>query len=285
MQLSYPLTIKHRFKVVLTTITILGCAFLPFGLQIALAETSTSIQSQLLNDDNFVAALKQKLGKQEVDKTAVQEIMKTYLLENPEFLLQVEQALTDQQQKKMAASQTATIDSMKDEIFNSKQDIVLGNPLGKVTLVEFFDYNCGYCRRSLPDIMTLVKQNNNLRLVLKDFPILGEDSVKAHIVARAFYALEPEKYAQFFQQVMTAKGRATEASAIKVAVSLGANEAQLRAKMRDSKIQDPFKTNAKIAYQLNINGTPSYVLGHEVIVGAVEKSTLEEKLDKLNKGK
>lgn len=283
MKLFYPLTLNHRFKVALTAIPLLGCAFLPVGSQNAWGQSGTSIQSQLLNDDDFVAALKQKLGIQQVDKKEVQEIMKSYLLENPEFLLQVEQAFTDQQQKKMAASQTTTIDAMKDEIFNSKSDIVLGNPQGKVTLVEFFDYNCGYCRRSLPDIMALIKQDNNLRLVLKDFPILGEDSLKAHVVARAFYALEPQKYAQFFEKVMTAQGHATEASAVKVAVALGANENQLRAKMRDSKLQEPFKNNAKIAYQLNINGTPSYVLGHEVIVGAVEKSTLEAKLDKLNR--
>ncbi|MBR7518288.1 thioredoxin domain-containing protein, partial [Mycobacterium tuberculosis] len=84
-----------------------------------------------------------------------------------------------------------------DKLFNSSLDAVFGNPKGDVTVVEFFDYNCGYCKRALPDMDALLKSDPKLRFVMKEFPILGPDSTKAHIVAKAFKALMPEKYLEF----------------------------------------------------------------------------------------
>ena len=108
---------------------------------------------------------------------------------------------------------------------------------GKVTIVEFYDYNCAYCRHAIQDMRNLTAADPDLRFVLKEFPILGPDSQKAHVVSMAFHKLMPEKYGEFHNRLLGGQGRAGEASAIKVALSLGADEARLREVMKDPAIQ------------------------------------------------
>lgn len=243
---------------------------------------AAEIKSELLNDQSFIKAVGEALNKQSSDDH-IREVVKDYLVKNPEVMIEVQEALDKKQAQKVAENQTSTITSMKDEIFNSPNDAVIGNPKGKVSLVEFFDYNCGYCKKSYPDIQALLKNNPDLRIVLKDFPILGPDSVKAHIVARAFLKLMPMKYPAFHAEMLTSEGRANEEKAMKVAVKLGADEQKLREAMNDQKLQQAFVENGQIAYALNINGTPSYILGNEVLVGAVGENILKQKIGLLDK--
>ena len=121
----------------------------------------------------------------------------------------------------------------KDKIYKSAHDGIVGNPNGKVTIVEFFDYNCGYCKRAIEDMQAMTAADPDLRFVLKEFPILGPDSQKASVVSMAFHNLMPEKYGEFHNQLLGGHGRAGEATAIKIAVSLGADEAKLREAMKD----------------------------------------------------
>lgn len=241
------------------------------------SKTLDSVKSQLLNDADFIKTLSDKVTNQNSDDH-IKKVVKDYLVQNPEIMIEVQDALNQKQEEKTAESQSAAIKTMSKEIFNSPDDVVLGNPDGKVTLVEFFDYNCGYCKQSYPDIQALIDGDKDLRVVIKDFPILGPDSVKAHIVARAFKQLLPAKYPEFHRQLLTSEGRANEAKAIAIAVKLGADEGKLRNEMKDPKLQQPFATNGQIAYALNINGTPSYILGNEVMVGAVGEDILEKKI-------
>lgn len=216
---------------------------------------------------------------QSIDRKQVETIIREYLLANPELLLEVQKALEEKQKEAQRVAQLEVIKQARDEIFNSPHDGIVGNPDGKVTIVEFYDYNCGYCKRAQQDMLDLVAADPDLRFVLKEFPILGPDSQKAHVVAQAFMKLMPEKYADFHNQLMAAPGRAGEASAIKLALSMGADEAKLREAMNDPAIQETFARTYELAQRLEITGTPSYVVGNEVVFGALGREVLAEKIE------
>lgn len=212
------------------------------------------------------------------DKDEIGQIVRDYLVANPEVLLEAQAALETKQREEQRLAQLSTIRQASDEIFNAEHDGIVGNPEGKVTIVEFFDYNCGYCKRALSDMEQMVKSDPELRFVMKEFPILGPDSQKAHTVSMAFRNLMPEKYGEFHRQLMGGAGRASEDSAIKIALSLGADEAALRDEMKNPAIMEAFTETYDLANRLAITGTPSYVVGDEVVFGALGQQVLEEKV-------
>ena len=204
-----------------------------------------------------------------LDRKAVETIVREYLLANPELLLEIQQALDTKQKEEQRVANIKFIQANKDKIFNSPNDGIVGNPNGKVTIVEFFDYNCGYCKRAMEDMRTLTAADPELRFVLKEFPILGSGiPQKASVVSMAFHKMMPEKYGEFHSQLLGTPGRAGEASAIKIAVSLGADEAKLREAMKDPSITEIFDETYELANKLSITGTPSYVVGEEIVFGA-----------------
>ncbi|MCE6077573.1 thioredoxin domain-containing protein [Agrobacterium vitis] len=211
-------------------------------------------------------------------KQEIGDFIKEYLIAHPEIMLDVQDALQKKQEAARASQASSGIERNKAEIFNSKDDIVLGNPKGDVTIVEFFDYNCGYCRHALADMDTILKTDKNVRFVLKEFPILGPDSMAAHRVADAFRKLAPEKYSDFHHALLGSEGRATEESAIDAGVTLGVSEAALRKEMTDSPNDTSVKKVYQLAQALGINGTPAYVIGNELVSGAIGADALQEKL-------
>ena len=216
------------------------------------------------------------------DKAEIEKIVREYLLANPEILVEVQDALTAKREKQEKITRDKAITASGDAIFSASADAVIGNPKGDVTVVEFYDYNCGYCKRALNDMDAMVKADPNLRFVLKEYPILGEDSLKAHVVAQAFKKLMPDKYADFHRTLLTGE-RATEDSAIAVATQLGANEAELRKGMTDPAISVLFDQNHQLATALNITGTPSYVIKDDVVFGAMGADVLSGKVANVRK--
>ena len=284
----YKVTSRQKQKLKVLS-GLVGAIALAFSSTVQLADagnadntTVEAVKKELLNDTDFLKAVGQHLNNEQNDDH-IRQVVKDYLIKNPEVMLEVQDALNDKQEKKIAESQASTLKSKKDEIFNSPNDAVLGNPNGSVTLVEFFDYNCGYCKKSYPDLVNLIKSDPKLRVVIKDFPILGPDSVKAHIVARAVMKIMPEKYAEFHKELLTIPGRSNEEKAIKIAVKLGVDEQKLRSTMQDESLQQAFVDNGQLAYALGINGTPSYILGNNVLVGAVGENILKAKIAELEK--
>ncbi len=215
---------------------------------------------------------------QEPDRAAIETIVREYLLANPEILLEMQDSLETKQQEQQRVASLETIKQNKDAIFNSSFDGVVGNPEGKITIVEFYDYNCGYCKRAMDDMDALTKDDPDLRFVLKEFPILSANSQKASIVSMAFHLLQPEKYGEFHRALMAVEGGASEEAAIRIAVSLGATEAELREKMKDPSIPQALSATYELANKLSITGTPSYVIGDEVVFGALGKEVLAEKI-------
>ncbi|QSY96159.1 DsbA family protein [Rhizobium bangladeshense] len=206
------------------------------------------------------------------------EFVKQYLIDNPEIMLEVQEALQKKQEAARLVKANMAIEENSAGIFESKDDVTLGNPKGDVTVVEFFDYNCSYCRHALTDMQALLKKDKNVRFVLKEFPILGPDSVAAHKVADAFRRLAPAKYADFHVALLSSEGRASEESAIAVAGSLGFSEDQIRAEMAKSPNDGIVQATYQLASSLGISGTPSYVIGNELVPGAVGLDDLEAKV-------
>lgn len=204
--------------------------------------------------------------------------IREYLINNPEVIQEAQAALEKKQADEQAMAGVKAIERNKDAIFSSANDVVLGNPKGDVTVVEFFDYNCGYCKHALADMNALLEKDKNIRFVLKEFPILGPDSLAAHRVADAFRKVKADKYNEFHQTLLGGKGRATDARAIEIASSLGVQEAEIRAMMEKSPADDAIRESYRLAQELGISGTPSYVIGNEPVFGAIGVDELTSKV-------
>lgn len=212
-------------------------------------------------------------------RTAIEGIIRDYLLANPEVLEEAMNILRQRRQAQSAAMQGELIDANQEEIFNSKNQMVLGNPDGAITLVEFFDYNCGYCKRAVSDMSALISANSDLRVVLKEFPILSEGSVAAARISIAVKDLAPARYAEFHQALFARPGEAAETKALDVARELGLDAEALKAAADRDEVTRNLQEVQKLAQLLQISGTPSYVIGRELIPGAVGFDAIQEKIE------
>jgi protein-disulfide isomerase len=206
----------------------------------------------------------------EEQRREIGTVVRDYLLQNPEVLQEVITELQRrEQQTQTAARQTAIQDSRK-QLLSSPRDIVAGDPSGDVTLVEFFDYNCGYCKRALTDVRALMKNDPKLRVVLKDFPVLGPDSVEASRVSLAAkQQLKGDKLFDYHAKLMETRGRVNGERAIAVAKEMGIDAARLQRDMESAEVKQAIQENLVLGDKLGVSGTPAFVVGDEVISGAV----------------
>jgi protein-disulfide isomerase len=211
---------------------------------------------------------------------AIESIVKNYLVQHPEVLQDAMEALEKRQKEADAEKARSTIKDNKATIFNSTHQVVLGNPQGSVTMVEFFDYNCAFCKRALPDMVELLKTDPDLKFVLKEFPVLGPGSVEAAHVAVAARMQDPSgnKYLDFHQKLLGGRGPADKARALAVARDAGFDMTRLEKDMNSDEVKATIEENMRLADALGVNGTPSYVVGDEVVVGAVGFDELRAKI-------
>lgn len=203
----------------------------------------------------------------DAQKKELGDIIRQYLLENPEVVRDAMQELERKQQEAEDSARTDTLKTMAAEIFRSKDDLIGGNPNGKVTMVEFFDYNCGYCKRAFPDVMKMVDSDKDLKLVMKEFPILGPGSVYA---ARAALASRKQgKYWEYHMALMAHEGRIDEAVADQIAEAAGLDVKKLKADMEADEVNQVITRNMQLADSLKIQGTPAFIIDETVIPGAV----------------
>ncbi|QDG77220.1 DsbA family protein [Labrenzia sp. PHM005] len=218
---------------------------------------------------------------QDIDRGEIENIVRDYLLKNPEIITE---ALAELDRREKAAEEAArreVLTSSSDILYNSTRQVVLGNPTGSVTLVEFFDYNCGYCKRAYGDMVRLMEENPDLRVVLKEFPVLGQPSVEAAQVAVAVNEVAPDKYGAFHEALMMRRGQANRASALEAATNAGISEEALLEAMSTDVAGQTIEEVYTLANRLGLTGTPSYVVGEEVIMGAVGYDQLSAKLTDL----
>lgn len=218
------------------------------------------------------------------ERAQVEAIIKDYLLKNPDV---VRLALEEMERHNTAQEETRKQESvakLSPQIFRSKYQTVLGNPNGKIELVEFFDYNCGYCKRALDDLAHLMKTNPDLRVVLKEFPVLGPGSVEAAQVALALHKqFDGPKYWEFHQKLLGGRGQVGKAQALAAATETGADINKLQADMTGDDVRAGLGEVMNIAETLGLNGTPSYIVGTEIVVGAVGADKLQSKIDNIRK--
>jgi protein-disulfide isomerase len=210
----------------------------------------------------------------------IENIIKDYLINHPEVMQDVMAAMDKKQQEADAEKARTTIKDNNATLFNSPHQVVLGNPQGNVTMVEFFDYNCAFCKRALPDMLTLLKSDSEIKFVLKEFPVLGEGSVEAAHVAVAARMQDStgKKYIEFHQKLLGGRGPADKARALAVAKEVGFDMARIEKDMDSDEVKTTIDEDMKLAEELGVNGTPSYVVGDEVLVGAVGLDALKEKV-------
>lgn len=206
---------------------------------------------------------------EEGDRAQIETIIREYLLANPEIMLEVQQALEARQQAARAEAQKRTLAEMKAEIYESEHDVVIGPQTAPITIVEFYDYNCGFCQRALADMERFVANDQDVRFILKEFPVLGEASLAAHRVSLAFARLMPEKAAEFHRTLLGMDGRKDGDIALRIATEMGADPVAMEAEMDKPEVLDAIRESYKLADGLGITGTPSYVIGEEIVFGAV----------------
>jgi protein-disulfide isomerase len=213
-------------------------------------------------------------------RSDIERIVKDYLVAHPEVLQQVIDELEKRQSDADTAKHRDGVKQYSQALFYSPRQVTIGNRQGDVTLVEFFDYNCGYCKRALSDMLNLMKEDPKLRVVLKEFPVLGPGSVEAAQVAVAVRMQDPtgKKYLEFHQKLLGGRGQADRAHALAVAKEIGLDMARIEKDMTGEEAKATLDENMHIAEALGLNGTPSYVIGTEVVIGAVGLAALKEKV-------
>jgi len=216
----------------------------------------------------------------------IERIVREYLLSHPELLQEVMTELEKRQAAAESEKHRAAVQEHNATIFSSPRQVTLGNAQGDVTVVEFFDYNCGYCKRAMSDMLELLK-DSKVKFVLKEFPVLGEGSVQAAQVAAAARMQDKtgKKYLEFHQKLLGGRGQADKARALAVAKEVGFDVAKIEKDMASDEVKAQLEESFKLAEALGLNGTPSYVIGSDVVVGAVGLSALKEKLNSARCGK
>ncbi|HRE20838.1 MAG TPA: DsbA family protein [Rhabdaerophilum sp.] len=204
-----------------------------------------------------------------LDKSAVESIVKEYLLKNPEI---IQEAMVELQRRQSEAEAKAVKKITGDKtspLYVSEHHTVVGNPKGDVTLVEFFDFNCGFCKRGLADVEKLLETDKNVRVIFKEFPILAPGSREASVVALALREqFDSQKLWKFHATLLNTRGTIGKAQALAVAKDLGADMKSLENAMNSPKIQEALDESKLLAEALGINGTPSYIVAEDLVVGA-----------------
>jgi protein-disulfide isomerase len=201
-------------------------------------------------------------------KKAIGEIVKDYLIKHPEIIVEVQQALEAKMEQEQADKLKSFMSENAKDIYRNPESPVAGDPAGDITVVEFFDYNCGYCKRGMTDIQKLIEGDKRVRVVFKELPILSKGSEET---ARAALAAKRQgKYWEFHQAMLSSKGQANEASSLKAAEALGLDMAKLKTDMASDAVKTELEAMKTLAKKMGINGTPHFLVGDKSIPGAPE---------------
>lgn len=208
---------------------------------------------------------------------AIEQAIHDYILAHPEVVVELLRRAKESEQQRVATLAKSVIHSSQKELFDDPNTPVLGNPNGDVTIVEFFDYRCPYCRQVEPWLQTLIKTDKGVRLAQKEFAILGSTSVFA---ARAALAAQKQgKHAELHNALMAAKPRMDEATIVEAAKQVGLDIDQLKTDMNSAEIDIELRSTAELAKELGLHGTPAFVIGSELVPGATDLNTLRLMVD------
>ena len=210
------------------------------------------------------------------EKRSFEDLIRDFILNNPEIIIKSIQSLQARDKRDAQARSKANLVKFRSELFNDPATPVGGNVKGDVTIVEFFDYRCGFCKRVFPAVMKVLNDDKNIRYVYKEFPILGPDSVAASKAALAAWLTDKGKYEPFHRALMVTKGALPEQRVMKIAAKTGYDVKALKKTMADPRINEMIKKNFALAQALDINGTPAFVIGDKIVRGAIDLAALKK---------
>ncbi|HEY5831067.1 MAG TPA: DsbA family protein [Hyphomicrobiaceae bacterium] len=195
-------------------------------------------------------------------------LIKEILVNNPEILLEAQNALEAKMDKIQSERMAVAIKEHAGELFRPTGSPIVGNANGDVPVIEFFDYNCGYCKKAFLDIAKLVDKDKKVRVIMKEFPILSKGSEEAAKVALA--AKMQGKYWEFHRALLQSQGQANEATSLKVAEKLGLDMARIKKDMASPEVQKEIDATRELATKMGIQGTPHFIVGDRIVPGAPE---------------
>jgi len=236
------------------------------------------LASALLAGSLFAApALAQSDAKKPLSpeqEKAVQGIIKQYILDNPEVIIEAVESLRKKQEAMKAEQAKQALDTQKAALYDDKDSPVGGNVNGDVTIVEFFDYQCPYCKRAHVSLTEAVAKDGKIKIIYKEFPILSEESRIAAVAALA--ARNQGKYLPFHNALLSTRDKLTAESIFGIAKSVGLDVDKLRKDMQSPEIGRALERNMALADALNIRGTPAFIVGREIVPGAIDVDTIRE---------
>jgi protein-disulfide isomerase len=213
----------------------------------------------------------------DVEKAAFGARVRSYLLENPEVIFEAAAVMEQRQQEMQSANDTDLIAANSEAIFDDGHSWVGGNPEGDVTLVEFMDYRCGYCRRAFPEVEELIESDGNIRVIIKEFPILGDEStLAARFAIAAQQVLGAEAYKSLHDAMMTYNGEMSQAGLVRLAETLDLDAGAITAHMDSDEVSDVIEANRALGQTLQITGTPSFVIDDRMLRGYVPLEGMRE---------
>lgn len=227
------------------------------------------------------SAADEKIGP--AQRKAIEEVVRQVLRDNPEILVEAIHAARAKQETEERDRAAKALSERRKDLERNPTSPVIGNPNGDVTVVEFFDYRCGFCKRAHPTMTELLKSDPKIRVVLKEFPILGPESILASRAALAVHRIDPAKYLPFHDALMTDRAAVSRERLLQIAKSIGVDIGKLEKGMADPAIDAVIGETVELAQALGINGTPAFVIGNQIVPGAVDIDTLKQLIAKARK--
>jgi protein-disulfide isomerase len=226
----------------------------------------------------MMAAQKPVESPAELDPVQLNAMIEDYLMDDPAILERMSAKLASAKKLAQRETQAKLIAAHHSAIYDDTANVILGNPDGDVTLVEMFDYNCGYCRNAVPDVAALLAEDPNLKVILKEFPILSEGSVEAAKVALLVNEDSALDYWAFHQKLFATRGQIDAGAALAAAEAVGGNRMTMMIDMNSARTAKMLSVSYALAEALDVSGTPTYIIGDEVIPGAVGIDRLRQKI-------
>lgn len=251
---------KRRFSPIFTAFAILIAMVLTVAVQSNYGQEVVNVQDPL-----------PATAKVNNETAKIEKVVRDYLLSNPEVIRDAMQALAAREEKENTERSANLLKTLRNEIFLDPDTPVSGNSSGDVSVVVFFDYNCGYCKSTLPQLQDLVRNDPNVKVIFKELPILGPSSFRAAKAALA--AGRQGKYVQFHDELLVAESTNDEVVG-GIAKKLGLDLARFLKDMADPKFDAELERNSLLAGSLGINGTPAYIVGDQIIPGAIDEASL-----------
>lgn len=212
-------------------------------------------------------------------RAEIEEIVVKTLMDKPEVIIQaVEQMQVKEQAAQMERSREA-VQAYRTSLFEDKDSPVIGPKDADITIVEFFDYNCGYCKRSLPSVLKTLENDKKVRVVLKEYPVLAPSSEEAARASLAMYYLKPDNYLDFHAALFRLGGKFDEKNIVAVAEGLGVDAEKFKAEMKSKRVSGEIEKTRDLAGKMGVQGVPAFIIGNEIYPGAISYEAMKQQID------